>query len=127
MARPRKPTAILELSGAFRKNPQRRAAREGEPTPAGEVGPPDGNLPGPVAACWREIVAGAAPGVLTTSDRIAVRSAARLMVLEAKGKIRTGERVLLHRLLSDFGMTPRGRCYVKAPAPTDGPNEFEAV
>lgn len=128
MPRPRKPTALLELSGAFRKNPRRRAERGAEPVPEGDVGAPDRNLPANVAACWREIVASAAPGVLTRADKIAVRSAARLMVLENKGKIKSGERQLLHRLLAEFGMTPRGRLYVKAPPPkTEKDNEFEKV
>jgi hypothetical protein len=33
MGRPPKPTNLLELTGAFRKNPGRRKARQGEPDP----------------------------------------------------------------------------------------------
>jgi hypothetical protein len=38
MARPRKPTAALELKGAFKKDPQRKAERKDEPKPSGAVG-----------------------------------------------------------------------------------------
>ncbi|MFT5394742.1 MAG: hypothetical protein ACI8PT_004954 [Gammaproteobacteria bacterium] len=36
--RPRKPTSILELSGAFKKDLQRRAARANEPKLIAEIG-----------------------------------------------------------------------------------------
>lgn len=38
--RPPKPTKLLELTGAFRKNPARRRAREGEPPTTGDIGGP---------------------------------------------------------------------------------------
>jgi hypothetical protein len=38
MGRPRKPTAALELSGAFKRNPQRRRDRADEPEVEGPVG-----------------------------------------------------------------------------------------
>lgn len=42
MGRPRKPTKILELSGAFKKDPQRKEARASEPVfPSGAIEPPD--------------------------------------------------------------------------------------
>ena len=39
--RPPKPTKLLELTGAFRKNPSRKKAREGEPESGDIGGPPD--------------------------------------------------------------------------------------
>ena len=38
--RPPKPTKLLELTGAFRKNPARKRAREGEPQSGNISGPP---------------------------------------------------------------------------------------
>lgn len=64
MARPRKPSNILELNGAFKRNPARGKARENEPVPNGEIGDPPNHLPANVAECWREIVGFAHPGVL---------------------------------------------------------------
>ncbi len=115
MSRPRTPTAILVAKGAFDKNPKRARGREHEPRPRGAIGNPPDDLPADVLACWHDIVSCAPPGVLTSSDRIAVRSAARLLARENKGAISTGERGQLHRLLDSFGMTPKGRTYINAP------------
>jgi hypothetical protein len=127
MPRPRKPTAILELSGSFKKNPQRRAERDGEPTPAGPIGTCPRDLADEVRAAWGEIVRTCPPGVLTKADRIAVRSAARLLAAENAGSIAVGERAQLHKLLGDLGMTPRGRAYVHVPPPSKTGNEFADV
>ena len=113
MSRPRKPTAILKLSGAFKANPARAKLRENEPIPRGELGRSYSDLPPEVLACWREIVKQCAPGVLTSADRAFVRYTSRLMAKDNAGDITTGERALLQRAFGDLGMTPRGRAYVK--------------
>src|SRR5215217_6407763 len=56
MARPRTPTAILELKGAFKKDPQRKAAREGEPVVENPVGSPPKHVSKPAALIWRRVV-----------------------------------------------------------------------
>jgi hypothetical protein len=49
--RPRKPTNLLEMSGALKKNPKRGKAREGEPRPDASLGaPPERWKPHPLAA-----------------------------------------------------------------------------
>jgi hypothetical protein len=47
MGRPRKSTELHELSGAFKRNPGRAKAREGEPKITRPLGPPPGhwNIP----------------------------------------------------------------------------------
>lgn len=40
MARPRKPTNLLAINGAYSKNPARAKEREGEPEPSGGLGEP---------------------------------------------------------------------------------------
>lgn len=75
--RPRKPSKVLELSGAFDKNPKRR--RAGEPEDNRELGDPPAYLPAEALPCWVEIAQMAIPGVLTYADRYAVEIAARLM------------------------------------------------
>jgi hypothetical protein len=119
MARPRVPTKILEMSGAFRKNPGRARSRVGEPEPRGSIGEPPAGLTEEILGCWHDIVSTCAPGVLTSADRIAVMSAARLLARENKGIISTGERGQLHKLLADFGMTPKGRAYVRGSEPEE--------
>ena len=123
MARPRNPTALLELTGAFKKNPQRRKARENEPIADGAIGEIPRGLPPGVRAAWREIVRDCPAGVLTSADRIAVRSAARLLAAENRGDIAVGERAQLHKILGDLGMTPRGRAYVQVAPPPRKPGE----
>jgi hypothetical protein len=73
----RKPTKLLDISGAFKKNPQRR--RDAEPTSSGPLGDPPERLPEAALPFWHELVAMAPTGVLQQSDRWAVELAARLM------------------------------------------------
>lgn len=75
----RKPSAVLELTGAFDRNPSRRRARAAEPQPEGPIGDPPAHLPPTVAACWREIAELCCTGVLARSDRLAVEHAAHLL------------------------------------------------
>ena len=67
MARPRKPTAIMELVGAYRKNPQRRPQNEPEPRGPFPDDPP-GHLPPELKAAWQAIVDVVPVGVLQASD-----------------------------------------------------------
>ena len=75
MARPRKPSNVLELRGAFNKNPNRK--RPNEPKPIGTVG--DYSL-GSVepAEIWEELKAACPQNVLTQSDRLAFEIAVEL-------------------------------------------------
>ncbi len=66
----RKPTAILEATGAFAKNPQRRREREFEPVSNGDVGDPPEHLHEGQALIWQELRGEAAPNVLQKSDRM---------------------------------------------------------
>jgi hypothetical protein len=69
MGRPRKPTAVLELTGAFRKNPQRKRT---EPPTAGPLGDPPEHFTAEQAAVWHELASICPPGVLMRSDRVVV-------------------------------------------------------
>lgn len=70
MARPRKPTAVLEQNGAFDHNPQRRDARESEPIPTGPLGDPPSSLTDVERGIWHELTLQIPPGVLTIADRM---------------------------------------------------------
>ncbi len=76
MARPRKPTAVLELTGAFKHNPQRK--RPNEPKESRPLGDPPARLPAAARRYWREL-ADMAGVSLTRRDRWTVELAARLM------------------------------------------------
>jgi len=149
MSRPRKPSALLELSGAYRKNPSRR--RPPAPEPAGPLGDPPERLQGEARMFWYEIVNALAAGVLTCADRWCVELAAMTMAKavripdpavvlelaraaelsaeETKTQIRqqamTGAHwTLLRSLLGAMGMTPADRSKLSIPAEKPK-NKFE--
>ncbi len=151
MARPRKPTAQLELAGAFKKNPDRR--RPEEPKDGRPLGDPPDRLPAEVLPFWDEIVQ-MAGSVLTYRDRWAVELGARLMekavrttnvealleliataelgALEAKSlatqqTISSAELSTLRSLLAAMGMTPADRSKLSAPTSEKPKNKFTSL
>jgi phage terminase small subunit len=79
MARPKTPSNILQLKGAFDKNPQ----RENKSEPAGNgdfVAEAPAHLSQAEAACWDEVVGLVPAGVLTGSDLLQVELVAKLLV-----------------------------------------------
>jgi hypothetical protein len=114
MARPRTPTKILELRGAFKAHPNR--ARPNEPTPMGPIGT---FIQGPtdIGLIWNEIVSHTAPGVLTVSDRLALELVCRLMaeIRLKPDEIAVGKVVALSNLLGKFGMIPADRAKLLVP------------
>jgi len=149
MGRPRKPAALLELSGAFRKNPDRR--RADEPKDPRALGEPPGRLPVEAIPYWEELATMVGGGVLTFRDRWVVEIAARLMekfarqmsaqtVLElsraadlsadeirdliSREQITNSEINLLSRMLTALGMTPADR---SVPTNANPANRFAAL
>jgi hypothetical protein len=55
MARPRMPTALLELRGGFKNRPSRLKARQYEPIVTTPLPEPPPSLPKPVRAAWVEM------------------------------------------------------------------------
>lgn len=77
MPRHRKPTNVLELSGAFRKDPNRARPNEpisGTPFPSS----PPRRLKRREQQAWKEIIRACAAGVLRGRDALWVENAARL-------------------------------------------------
>lgn len=150
--RPRKPTKLLEMSGAFRKNPDRK--RPDEPQELRPLGDPPGRLPANAIAFWDELVDMVSGGVLTYRDRWAVEWAARLMeksvreqsvetILELaregelgaadikamvqKESISSAEMSILRSLLAALGMTPADRSKLSIPQKEKPVNRFSAL
>jgi hypothetical protein len=126
MGRPPKPKAVLEMTGAGRKNPARLKARENEPEPTGPIGLPPAHwkkpcsiMPGAREAIWAEYVAEALPGVLGNSDRKLLEMICEL-TLDARhfwsGQARA--RAELAKLLPKLGMTPVDRARVTVHKPS---------
>lgn len=65
-----KATVLRLLDG----NPGKRPLPKNEPVPSGEIGDPPDHLAAEAQAKWREIVASAAPGLLTLIDRSALEA-----------------------------------------------------
>jgi len=126
MGRPRTPSAILELRGSYRKNPQRR--RHPEPQPSGPLGKPPRLLAREERRAWRDIERITPPGVLTVADRWLVEIAARLMAkMRGPKGLRPGERTQLIQCLSKMGLTPADRSKVGVTPRPAGVNVFEEL
>lgn len=114
MARPRKPTNVLELSGAFRKNPQRR--REDPAVELG-LGPAPDYFDAGERAVWAEIEESAPEGVLARSDRLCVEMLVPLVLqLRRREAMKAAERQFMLSTLTRLGCTPADRSRVAQPA-----------
>lgn len=113
MARPRKPTAVLELKGAFKKDPSRGKARANEPKVDETIGSPPNHLPEDAALLWAEL---AQYGTwLTAGDRLMLEIAVRLMAMFRKNELDGGGISKLITALSKLGFNPTDRSKVNAP------------
>lgn len=117
MARPRKPTAALELAGAFEKDPKRGKARENEPKPLGKIGTAPETLDENASAVWDEM---AAEGFwLTSADRFQLEIAAKWMAYFRSGGSDTKAIGQLITVLNKLGFGPAERSKISAPAAKD--------
>lgn len=113
MSRPRKPTAVLKLEGAFDKNPKRGKEREHEPEVTEPLGDPPEVLDEAVCARWMEI-ARMCPWA-TYADRIVVEELAKLWAMSRRADYTPAHGKRLDWCLSRLGLTPSDRSKVKAP------------
>lgn len=114
MARPHKPTKVLELVGAYKQNPQRK--RKNEPKPTEGIGAfVEGSTV--LSEVWDEVVRQVVPGVLTISDRLALELVCRLLaeIRLKPDEISVGKVTALANLLGRFGLTPADRAKVTVP------------
>lgn len=123
--RPRKPTRVLELQGAFRKDPQRKRAREGEPQVTEPLGDPPDCLDEAVRARWREIAAWCP--WLMAPDRVLVEVTAVLWAEFRRGAANASQTMQLSRNLTHLGMSPSDRSKVKVPPAPRTKNPFEEL
>ncbi|MBT2145283.1 MULTISPECIES: hypothetical protein [unclassified Rhodanobacter] len=73
----RKPAALQELNGAWRKDPQRRRI---QPTATGPIGAPPKQSALTFEQAWRYLVKCAPDGVLADRDRVWLEVAAHLLL-----------------------------------------------
>lgn len=130
--RPKTPTNVLELRGAYKKHPERKPKDGTEPELKDGVGEPPEYLAADEKALWHEIVSLACDGVLGDSDRLAVEIAATLMAEFRRGGRDEQGRPLftdarlsrLQAILGQLGMTPADRAKVKVPKKGAPANAF---
>lgn len=122
MARTRKPTAIMEASGAFDRDPARRRI---DPETTGELGDPPRHLTPDNKKIWKEIAASLPVGVAKNADRMAFEVLVGLMHRFRNADLSGAQLSSLTGLLSKFGLTPASRASVATPASTkEGSNPF---
>jgi hypothetical protein len=130
----RKPTAILEASGAFDHDPQRRRAREGEPVPEGPLGEPPAEWLELAKAgnpkyvkyveIWHRLAAQAQFGVLSSMDRTFTKQTVDLEYRLDRGMaghgppLTAGEQSQLNKNLGQMGCIPSERSRVKGQTKT---------
>jgi hypothetical protein len=104
---------VLELRGAFKRHPERKREREGEPRPTKLLGDPPATLKPKEKAAWAAMQR---EGFwLTTADSFMVEIAASLMVQHRSGTIDNPARSLLVSTLAKLGFGPTERSKMKVP------------
>jgi hypothetical protein len=121
MARPRTPTNILQMRGAFKNHPERLKDREGEPKVVEPIGDAPVGFTGDLLQAWKDLVDGCPAGVLTKADRLAVEIAAGLLHRHRVMPLSGSDLSQLTNLLGRFGMTPSDRSKVRVSVPTPSP------
>ena len=113
MGRPRKPTAVLRFTGAFKHNPHREGQRSAEPGQRARLSDaaPAG-LPKELIPIWEKLVAIAPLDVLSDCDEFAVIATCILVSRLYNMSITTGEIAQLRIYLGELGMTPASRSRV---------------
>lgn len=128
MARPRTPSNVLELRGAYKRHPERREERAGEPEPQGEIGPAPAHLDEMARQCWEEVVSIAPIGVLGDCDRLHLEVVAELLALKRTVGIEAIDPAKLNRLdamLGKLGLNPADRSKVKVAKTGTSANPFD--
>ena len=126
MGRPRTPTKVLMLRGSFKKHPERRAARAGEPEVNEPLGDPPDRLDEAERARWFEL-ADEMPW-LGRADRAALELTAKQFAVLARKGGTAAEYAVCRGYLSDLGGMAGTRSKIKVPGtPEKKANPFGAL
>jgi hypothetical protein len=114
MARPRTPTNVLKMKGAFAKDPQRE--REDPDTEKLKSCPL--HLSAAQREIWKDLAKAAPKNVITEADRFALEICCVLLdqFRLDPAEFTAAKLVRLETLLGKFGMTPSDRAKVAGPA-----------
>lgn len=114
MARPRKPTKVLELTGAFVKHPERARERAGEPEVTTPLGDPPATLNQVEAGIWQEFAA-TGRAWLTAAERPLLEMTCQLVHRMRNRLLDTPSMGVLRGCLSDLGFNAIQRSKIKVP------------
>ncbi|KAA3639438.1 MAG: hypothetical protein DWP95_10355 [Proteobacteria bacterium] len=120
----KKPTAILELNNAFKKNPDR--ARPNEPKTE-LLGKPPTYFKAKQKKIWNEIKSNCAEGVLQQSDALAVEALVHLLeeFRDCPRVFQASKMTQMQGILKQLGMTPCARASVVVPKKEDKKSKFK--
>ena len=126
MARPRKPSNVLELNGSFKNHPERARERENEPVPEAPLGGPPDYLSELELVCWNEIVRLCHPGTVFENDRMVIEHTARAWagLRASKEYTNTALMIRLEAGLTKLGLTPADRSRVQVLKRDPNANSF---
>jgi phage terminase small subunit len=116
MARPRIPTAVLELRGAFKNHPSRLKDRKYEPIVMTPLPEPPKYLTKAARAAWHEMESFGF--WLTSADQFLVAIAATLIARYRIDELKSADTSLLIRLLNMIGFSPKSRGALNLPTDT---------
>lgn len=128
--RPRTPTVLHEISGAYKRNPNRRPTNEPQPDGKFSSDPPTwfNELE---RSCWCELQQKIPPQVLTNADDFLVEQTAVLLAISRTHHLlipmTSTDRGLLIRCLSQLGCTPADRSKIHIPKAPEKENPFDKV
>jgi hypothetical protein len=117
MARPRLPTALLELRGGFKNRPSRREARENEPICPEPLPDAPRGIAKPIALAYREMKERGSLW-LRSPDQFLVHIAAFYMARYRSGECSSAETSLLIKVLNMIGFSPSERRKLNLPTQT---------
>jgi hypothetical protein len=123
----RKPTAVLERSGAFKKNPQRKRT---DPETKGALGNPPTYFSTDEKQVWKELKKNAPQNVLTNADRLFVETLCRAiaqMRATPPGELTPALLAQVRSGLGQLGMSPSDRSRVQPVTPPDKKNPFAGI
>lgn len=114
MPRPRTPTNVLAIKGAFDKNPNRERQ---DPDTAGKLKAPPAHMTEVQKAIWHEFVKAAPKNVITESDRFSLELVSCLLAEYRADptEFTAAKLVRLEALIGKFGMSPADRAKIAGP------------
>lgn len=133
MPRPKKPSALKELNGSARHDPQR--VNKNEPKPVRGIGPAPSHFTEGMSDTWDYLVSVMCPGVLGESDRPTLELLAVLFHRFRYGSyeedaplraLAVGELARMDSIMGRYGMTPSDRQKIVVPK-EEAENPFETL